>query len=122
MDAEQIVHDVAERVRAVVSEAEQRAAKIVRSTHERYDGNGYPDQLSGEEIPLASRIIAVCDSFDAMTSDRPYRTAMSPEGALSELRRGAGTQFDPTVVEAFIATMAGGRRAGAAAGDAEARS
>ena len=61
------------------------AAKIVRSSHERYDGDGYPDGLAGDEIPLAARIIAVCDSFDAMTSDRPYRTAMSTEGALSEL-------------------------------------
>ena len=57
----------------------------MRSSHERYDGTGYPDGLAGDEIPLAARIIAVCDSFDAMTSNRPYRTAMSMEGALSEL-------------------------------------
>jgi diguanylate cyclase (GGDEF)-like protein/PAS domain S-box-containing protein len=82
------------------------AAKIVRSTHEHYDGSGYPDRLSGHDIPLASRIIAVCDAYDAMISDRPYRTAMSVEGACSELRRGAGTQFDPRVVDAFLAALA----------------
>jgi diguanylate cyclase (GGDEF)-like protein/PAS domain S-box-containing protein len=78
------------------------AAKIVRSSHERYDGTGYPDGLAGDAIPLAARIIAVCDSFDAMTSNRPYRTAMSFEGALSELHKNAGTQFDPKVVTAFV--------------------
>jgi diguanylate cyclase (GGDEF)-like protein len=78
------------------------AAKIVRSSHERHDGNGYPDGLAGDEIPLAARIIAVCDSFDAMTSNRPYRTAMSTEGALSELHNCSGTQFDPAVVNAFV--------------------
>ena len=82
------------------------AAKLVRSTHERFDGRGYVDSLGGEEIPLGSRIIAVCDAYDAMTSDRPYRSAMSPEGAHSELRRCAGTQFDPAVVDAFYAVIA----------------
>ena len=77
------------------------AAKIVRSSHERWDGAGYPDGLARDEIPLAARIIAVCDSFDAMTSNRPYRTAMSAEGALSELHNCAGTQFDPAVIKAF---------------------
>ena len=78
------------------------AAKIVRSSHERHDGTGYPDGLAGEEIPLAARIISVCDSFDAMTSNRPYRTAMSLEGALSEIHKCSGTQFDPRVVAAFV--------------------
>jgi diguanylate cyclase (GGDEF)-like protein/PAS domain S-box-containing protein len=78
------------------------ASKIVRSSHERHDGEGYPDGLAGDEIPLAARIIAVCDSFDAMTSNRPYRTAMSVEGALSELYKCAGTQFDPVVLNAFM--------------------
>ena len=78
------------------------AAKIVRSSHERHDGRGYPDGLAGDAIPLAARIIAVCDSFDAMTSDRPYRTAMSAEGALSELHNCSGTQFDPKVIAAFV--------------------
>jgi diguanylate cyclase (GGDEF)-like protein/PAS domain S-box-containing protein len=78
------------------------AAKIVRASHERHDGTGYPDGLAGDEIPLAARIIAVCDSFDAMTSDRPYRTAMSTEGALSELHNCSGTQFDPKVIAAFV--------------------
>ncbi len=81
------------------------AARIVRASHERYDGDGYPDGLAGDEIPLAARIIAVCDSYDAMTSNRPYRTAMSTELALSELHNGAGTQFDPRVVKAFVMTI-----------------
>jgi diguanylate cyclase (GGDEF)-like protein/PAS domain S-box-containing protein len=81
------------------------AARIVRSSHERHDGKGYPDGLAGEEIPLAARIIAVCDSYDAMTSNRPYRTAMSTELALSELHNGSGTQFDPRVVNAFVRAL-----------------
>ena len=83
-----------------------KAAKIVRSTHERFDGGGYPDGLAGEDIPLGSRVIAVCDAYDAMTASRPYRPEMSPEGALSELRRNSGTQFDPGVVTAFEAVLA----------------
>jgi diguanylate cyclase (GGDEF)-like protein len=79
-----------------------RAAQLVRWSHERYDGGGYPDGLSGEEIPLGARIIAVCDAFDAMSTSRPYRpTPMSREGAIAELRRCAGGQFDPEVVETF---------------------
>jgi len=81
------------------------AAKLVRSSHERVDGKGYPDGLAGDEIPLGARIIAVCDAYDAMTSDRPYRAAMSREVALSELRRCAGTQFDHLVVDAFSAVI-----------------
>jgi two-component system cell cycle response regulator len=79
-----------------------RVAKIVRSTHERHAGGGYPDGLAGEEIPLGARIVAVCDAFDAMTRDRPYRGAMDPELALAELRACAGDQFDPAVVDAFV--------------------
>jgi len=69
--------------------------------HERWDGKGYPEGLSGKDIPLGARIIAVADSFDAMTSDRPYRPAMSPEKAFEEITAAAGTQFDPAVVAAF---------------------
>ena len=76
-------------------------ATVVRFHHERWDGRGYPDGLTGACIPLASRIIAVCDAFGAMTCDRPYRVAMDPSAALEELRSGAGTQFDPAVVDAF---------------------
>jgi diguanylate cyclase (GGDEF)-like protein len=79
---------------------------LVRSSHERYDGTGYPDGLHGEEIPLASRIIFVCDSFHAMTSDRPYSEAISEDDALTELRRCSGTQFDPVVVEAVVTQLA----------------
>jgi diguanylate cyclase (GGDEF)-like protein len=82
------------------------AAKLVRSSHERFDGKGYPDGLRGTEIPLGARIIAVCDAYDSMTSNRPYRSAMSIEGMVSELRRCAGTQFDPAVVDAFCAVLA----------------
>lgn len=76
--------------------------EAVRSHHERWDGLGYPDGLRGEQIPLGGRIIAIADIFDALTSDRPYRRAMAPEEALEVLRRGAGTQFDPRLVEIFI--------------------
>jgi diguanylate cyclase (GGDEF)-like protein len=76
-------------------------AAIVRATHERWDGTGYPDGLAGDAIPLAARIIAVCDAFSAMTSPRPYRLPIAREQALEELHAHAGTQFDPDVVAAF---------------------
>jgi diguanylate cyclase (GGDEF)-like protein len=79
-----------------------RVAEIVRCTHERHDGGGYPHGLSGEQIPLASRIVFVCNAFDAMISEHTYDRAMTDSGALEELRRHAGTQFDPRVVEAFV--------------------
>jgi two-component system cell cycle response regulator len=81
------------------------AAPLVRSSHENFDGTGYPDRLAGDDIPLGARVIAVCDAYDAMVSDRPYRAALSHAEALAELRRCAGTQFDPEVVAAFIATV-----------------
>jgi two-component system cell cycle response regulator len=80
-------------------------AQVVRSTHERWDGGGYPDGLAGEQIPFAARIIFICDAFDAMTSDRPYRSAISTEDALAEIRRHSGTQFDPGLVERFCAMI-----------------
>ena len=78
-----------------------KVAKLVRSTHEHWDGSGYPDGLAGREIPLGSRIILVCDAFHAMTEGRPYRPAVSRERALEELREGAGSQFDPELVRTF---------------------
>ena len=75
--------------------------EIIRASHERWDGSGYIDGLAGEDIPLAARIIAVCDAFGVMTSDRPYRAAASSTDALAELRRCAGTQFDPELVRVF---------------------
>ena len=77
------------------------AAALVRASHERWDGGGYPDGLAGEEIPLGARIVAVCDAYSAMRQARPYGVVMSDAQALAELRRCAGTQFDPRVVEAF---------------------
>jgi diguanylate cyclase (GGDEF)-like protein len=82
-------------------------AKLVRSSHEWWDGQGYPDGLAGTDIPLGSRIIAICDSFDTMMSDRPYRSAMSCEEAVAEVRRCAGSQFDPGLAYAFCETIAG---------------
>ncbi len=81
-----------------------RGKEMVRHHHERWDGKGYPDRLREMEIPLGARVIAVADGFDAMTSDRPYRPAYSVEKALDILREGRGTQWDPRVVDAFLAT------------------
>ena len=80
-----------------------RVGRLVRSCHERWDGGGYPDGLVGEDIPLAARIVCACDAYSAMTSDRPYRAARTPEEALAELELCAGTQFDPDVVSAVAA-------------------
>jgi two-component system, cell cycle response regulator len=82
-------------------------ARIVRHHHERYDGGGYPDGLKGEDIPLASRIITVCDAYGAMISDRPYRRALPRRHALNELRDGAGEQFDPAAVAAVLSLTDG---------------
>jgi diguanylate cyclase (GGDEF)-like protein len=79
-----------------------RISRLVRSTHERLDGMGYPDGLSGEQIPLLARIVSACDAFHAMIEERPYRPALSEENAIAELRRCSGTQFDPAVVEALV--------------------
>ena len=78
-------------------------AALVRATHERWDGNGYPDRLKGSAIPIPSRIVAICDAFDAITNPRAYRSSVTIDSALEELRRGSGTQFDPGVVEPFCA-------------------
>lgn len=83
----------------------QQIVPLVRHHHERFDGSGYPDGLAGEEIPLEARILAVADAFGAMTDDRAHRPALSLEAALAELKRGAGTQFDPQVVAAFLGLM-----------------
>jgi HD-GYP domain-containing protein (c-di-GMP phosphodiesterase class II) len=77
----------------------------VRAHHEHYDGRGYPDGLSGDDIPLAARICAVADAYDAMTSTRPYREALPHDAAISELRRVRGTQLDPVCVDAFLAAF-----------------
>jgi len=76
--------------------------QLVRSSHEHFDGTGYPDRLAGDAIPLPSRIVSCCDAFHAMTSDRAYRKALSHDAALAELEANSGTQFDPTVVAALV--------------------
>jgi|SRR5438128_2266964 len=78
------------------------ARQVVAAHHERWDGTGYPRRLRGHQIPVAARIFAVIDAFDAMTNDRPYRAAMKFDAALAEIERGAGTQFQPEIVEAFL--------------------
>lgn len=75
---------------------------IIYHHQERYDGKGYPDGIKGEQIPIGARIIAVLDTYDAMTTDRPYRKALSREAAIAEVKRCSGTQFDPQVVEVFL--------------------
>jgi diguanylate cyclase (GGDEF)-like protein len=85
------------------SPALRSVAGVVRSSHENWDGSGYPDGLAGEEAPLAARIIRACSAFVAMTSDRPYRAALSEDDALSELLRLAGREYDPTVVRVLVA-------------------
>ena len=80
-------------------------AEIVRATHERWDGTGYPDRLAGPAIPLIARIVSAADAYHAMTGDRPYRSAMLRAEAIEELRRCAGTQFDPTVIAAIEHTL-----------------
>jgi diguanylate cyclase (GGDEF)-like protein len=93
---------VGERI-VLAAPALAHTAPLIRSSHERIDGAGYPDGLASEQIPIGARIIAVCDAFDAMTSDRPYRAATTTEAALTELARCAGSQFDPEVVQVFSA-------------------
>jgi HD-GYP domain-containing protein (c-di-GMP phosphodiesterase class II) len=82
--------------------------EIVRAHHERWDGGGYPDGLAGEAIPLEARIITCCDSWSAMRTDRPYRTAMSVAAATEQMIVNSGSQFDPAVVEAMMPVVAAG--------------
>ena len=78
---------------------------LVRASHERWDGRGYPDGLAGDDIPLGARIICACDAYNAMVTERPYKSAMSRGAAVAELARCRGTQFDPQVVEALLAEI-----------------
>jgi HD-GYP domain-containing protein (c-di-GMP phosphodiesterase class II) len=91
-----------DRVGGLLSEV----GAIVRSSHEKWDGSGYPDGLAGEEIPVESAIVSCCDAFNAMTTDRSYRTAMALEEAMAELQANSGTQFSPAVVEALTKVLA----------------
>ncbi len=103
-------HTIAGERIILASPALADVAPLVRSSHEHWDGTGYPDRLAGDAVPLGARIITVCDAYHAMTSDRTYRRALSPEVALSELCACAGSQFDPAVVEAFLRLRARARR------------
>jgi two-component system cell cycle response regulator len=85
-------------------------ARLVRASHERHDGRGYPDGLAGDDIPMGARIVTICDAYDAMLTDRSYRVAMTRAQAVVELRRGAGTHFDPVVVDAFLELFGGQAR------------
>jgi cyclic di-GMP phosphodiesterase len=87
---------------------------IIRHHHERFDGSGYPDGLRGDQIPLLARIISICDAFDALINDRPYRAGVSVSQAVATLRAGAGTQWDPLLIELFLAEMPAIERIGAA--------
>jgi diguanylate cyclase (GGDEF)-like protein len=100
---------IGERILAAAP-ALRHVSRLVRSSHESFDGTGYPEGRRGEQIPLGSRIVAVCDAFDAMIGPRPYRLGMSEEGAIAELRTCAGTQFDPRVVEVFSTLRTEARR------------
>jgi diguanylate cyclase (GGDEF)-like protein len=95
---------IGERI-LMAAPALRRVARLVRSSHERWDGGGYPDRLAGEEIPIGARIVSACDAYDAMVSDRPYRLAMDEDEARDELRRCGGTQFDPEVIDALMAVL-----------------
>lgn len=100
-----------ERIVARVPYLNGLTREVVAYHHERWDGKGYPRRLGGERIPLGARIFSVADAFDAMTSDRPYRLALSPEAAIAEVARNAGKQFDPAVAAAFAAIAPELRRA-----------
>jgi two-component system cell cycle response regulator len=95
---------IGERI-LLAAPALRSAARLVRASHERWDGTGYPDELRGEEIPLGARLVAVCDAFHAMTTSRPHRERLSSPEALAELYRCSGTQFDPAVVAAFARVL-----------------
>jgi diguanylate cyclase (GGDEF)-like protein len=101
--------ELGERIIAPIDRL-QEVRTIVRHCHERWDGRGYPDQIAGEEIPLESRIVFVCDAYHAMTTDRPYRKRLSHPEAVRRLREGAGTQFDSRVVEVCLSVLADLRR------------
>jgi putative two-component system response regulator len=91
-----------ERMLSPLANESPEVLRIVRSHHERLDGRGFPDGLRGDAIPFEARIVAVADSFDAMTTERPYRESLPPDDAIAELRRVSGTQLDPAAVEAFV--------------------
>ena len=96
---------IGERI-ILAAPALSRVAALVRSSHERWDGTGYPDALAGDAIPVGARIVAVADAYAAMTAGRPYRPPRTADEALAELQREAGSQFDPSVVDAWCAAYA----------------
>jgi HD-GYP domain-containing protein (c-di-GMP phosphodiesterase class II) len=97
-----------ERMLRQVGGALAKIGKYVRASHEHFDGSGYPDGLAGDEIPIESRVVTICDAYNAMTTDRPYRAARTHREALAEVRRVAGRQFDPRMVAVFESLDVGG--------------
>jgi putative nucleotidyltransferase with HDIG domain len=95
-----------ERMLAKIGGLMREVGEVVRSSHERWDGSGYPDRLAGEAIPIESRVVFCCDAYNAMTTSRPYRDALPVAAAVAELRENSGTQFDPTVVDALLSRLA----------------
>lgn len=99
------IHPVKSEELILQMEGLEEEAKIIRHHHERWDGKGYPDRLAGENIPLGSRILAIADAFDAMTTERPYRRALTLSEAVEEIRRCSGSQFDPNLVEVMVSII-----------------
>jgi ribonuclease P protein subunit RPR2 len=97
-----------EQIVADISYLGPTVREVIRSHHERWDGQGYPDRIEGKDIPFPARMFAIVDAYDAMTSDRPYRLAMSAEAAIDELVSQSGRQFDPDLVPAFLAIVQAG--------------
>lgn len=106
--------EASEKILAAVGDLE-RILKVVRHHHEHFDGSGYPEGLKGDEIPYLARVLHVIDAYGAMTADRAYRDAMTPEDAIAELRKHSGTQFDPAIVERLALSLVGGEQKGLAA-------
>jgi polar amino acid transport system substrate-binding protein len=99
------IHPVKSEELVLEIEGLEEIAKIIRHHHERWDGKGYPDGLSDDDIPLGSRILGIADAFEAMTSERPYKKALTLEEAIEELKGCSGTQFDPKLVEIMVSII-----------------
>ena len=106
------LHPISGAELAEMGGCNQEVVRAILCHHERWDGQGYPLGLSGGNIPLSARILAIADAYDAMTTDRPYRKSLSHQKAVAELEDGAGSQFDPYLIEVFIKDVVGSRLSG----------